>query len=75
MKGDIYIYNTLVIPGLWELTVVFTRGTFQFCNSSVSLFQTYLPKDIAPGEELTPDMSAYEMLHTVGEALRDSFRT
>lgn len=26
--------------------------------------KTYLPKDIAPGEELTPDMSAYEMLHT-----------
>lgn len=25
--------------------------------------KTYLPKDMVPGEELTPDMSAYEMLH------------
>ena len=28
-------------------------------------FQTYMPQDLQPGEELTPDMSAYEMLHTV----------
>ncbi|XP_063681987.1 glutamate-rich WD repeat-containing protein 1-like isoform X1 [Bolinopsis microptera] len=26
--------------------------------------KTFLPKDIQPGEQLTPDMSAYEMLHT-----------
>ena len=44
-------------PGIEESTETATGEKTQL--------KTYLPKDIEAGEELTPDMSAYEMLHTV----------
>ena len=36
-----------------------------FSSSNTFYFQTYMPKDLKAGEELVPDMSAYEMLYHV----------